>query len=262
MKEIRYQARLEKTEQISPDTYIVSFNCPELMGKFKAGQFMQIDCGGFLFRPFALMEEDLRENNFKIGVKAIGENTRRLVNFSPGTVLSVLAPLGNGFDLSGYNKVWAVGGGSGIFPLKAALKEAQALGQETALVCGFRSEAEAYPRSIFAEVSDLLIYSSDKGGLDFHGHAGACFSAFYKETDNPQKELILACGPLPLMKYIQKFAADKGLACQISLEENMACGLGLCSGCAVDVRNSSGEIERLRCCHEGPVFDAKDLILD
>lgn len=262
MKNISYQARLDQSEQISPDTYIISLYCPELIGKFKAGQFMEIDCGGFLYRPFALMEEDLCKNHLKIGVKAIGENTRRLVSFPIGTELTILGPLGKGFDLNAYDKVWAVGGGSGIFPLKMALQEAEQQGKDTCLVCGFRSEEEAFPRSLFAEVCDLLVYSSDRGGLDFHGHAGDCFSAFYKPSPNPQKEVILACGPIPLMKYLQGFAVERGIDCQISLEENMACGLGLCSGCAVDVKNSKGEIERLRCCHEGPVFNAKDLIFE
>lgn len=260
MKQLEHTIWLTGKDQLSKDSYVLKFAAEDLAGQFQPGQFLEVDCGGYIFRPFGLMFQDRKKGEIWLGVKVVGPSSLYLADLPLGQKVKVHAPLGRGFDLEAFAEVMAVGGGSGIFPLYELLQASRDLGKTTRLICGFRSEAEAYPRELFSPLADEIYFSSDQGGLDFTGHAGACLNQhFGKKTFHP-KTLLAACGPIPLLKCVRDFAQEKHLACQISLEENMACGLGLCAGCSVDVRAENGEIARVRCCFEGPVFEAASLV--
>ena len=260
MKQLAYTVTLTGKEQLSRDAFLLKFATEDLAGKFQPGQFLEVDCGGYIFRPFGLMAQNEDKGEIWLGVKVVGPSSLYLAELPLGQRVKVHAPLGRGFALGGFEEVIAVGGGSGIFPLYELLQAARKSGKTTQLVCGFRSEAEAYPRELFSPLADELYFSSDQGGLDFTGHAGACLEHYFGQREFSAQTLLVACGPLPLLKFVRDFAREKHLACQISLEENMACGLGLCAGCSVDVRTEQGEIARVRCCLEGPVFEASTLI--
>ncbi len=261
MKKIEYVGRVIENIPISQDTNILTFHIPELAGSFQAGQFMEIDCGGYILRPFGLMTQDPEKESIGVGVKIVGKSTSYLANLSLGQKVRILGPLGNGFRLDAFDTVLAVGGGSGIFPLYEAINSCNKKGISASLICGFRSEGEAFPRELFDALEVNVFFSSDQGGLDFHGHAGSCLSHFFPPEQLTKNTLVIACGPKPLLAYVKKYAEENKLSCQLSLEENMACGLGLCTGCVVDIINDQGELDRVRCCVEGPVFEASSLIL-
>lgn len=260
MKELAYTIYLKDKAQLSPDSYLLKFSSPELAGQFQPGQFLEVDCGGYIFRPFGLMAQDPDQGEICLGVKVVGPRSLYLTQLSLGQAVKVHAPLGQGFRLDGYEELIAVGGGSGIFPLYELLHACKQQGIQTYLICGFRSEREAYPRELFAPLESEVYFSSDQGGLDFTGHAGACLENFATGRSFSSKTLLAACGPMPLLKFVRDFARKKQVDCQLSLEENMACGLGLCAGCSVDVRAENGDIARVRCCLEGPVFDGRRLV--
>ncbi len=260
MKQLEHTIQLTGKNQLSKDAYLLKFSAEDLAGKFQPGQFLEVDCGGYIFRPFGLMAQDQEQGEIWLGVKVVGPSSLYLAELPLGQKVKVHAPLGQGFELEGFDEVIAVGGGSGIFPLYELLRVSQHFGKATRLVCGFRSEAEAYPRELFSPLTDELYFSSDQGGLDFTGHAGACLEQYFAHREFSAHTLLAACGPIPLLRYVRDFARVKHLVCQISLEENMACGLGLCAGCSVDVRTEQGEIARVRCCLEGPVFEAASLV--
>ncbi|MDO5015813.1 MAG: hypothetical protein Q4E09_02205 [Eubacteriales bacterium] len=257
LKEIEYHARLIIKRYVNPTTYILDFACAELAGRFQPGQFLEIDCGGYICRPFALMHQDEERGIIRVGVQIVGESSRRLAGLPLNSLVKLIGPLGNGFELAPYKRVIGIGGSSGIFPLYAALESVAEAGGETALICGFGSVEQAYPRETFEELPGPVYYSSDTGGLDFTGHAGACLEHYFGDLEQDPDLLLLACGPRPLLAYVQKFAADRQIDCQLSLETYMGCGLGLCTGCAVDVLGKDGHLERLRCCVDGPCFDSK-----
>ncbi|MDO5033269.1 MAG: FAD-binding oxidoreductase [Eubacteriales bacterium] len=260
MRQLTHTLELKAKEVLSPDSYLLKFKAGDLAGQFTPGQFLEADCGGYIFRPFGLMHQDPVAGELWLGVKVVGESSRFLVELPLGAKVEVHAPLGRGFQVANFQEILAVGGGSGIFPLYEVLKTSAQEGKSTHLVCGFRSEAEAYPRQLFSTWAQELYFSSDQGGLDFTGHAGACLDHFFAERTFRPQTLLIACGPLPLLRYVRDFAQARNLACQLSLEENMACGLGLCAGCSIDIRNEKGELDRVRCCVEGPVFPGNQVV--
>ncbi len=261
MKKIEFVGTLIENTPISQDTNILTLHIPELAGAFQAGQFMEIDCGGYILRPFGLMSQDSVKGSINVGVKIVGKSSGYLASLSLGQKVRILGPLGNGFCLDSFDTVIAVGGGSGIFPLYEAINRCNKKGIDASLICGFRSEEEAFPRGLFEALDVNVFFSSDHGGLDFHGHAGSCLKHFFPPEQLKKNTLLIACGPKPLLAYVKKYAEENKLSCQLSLEENMACGLGLCTGCVVDIINDQGELDRVRCCVDGPVFEASRLIL-
>ena len=122
---------------------------------------------------------------------------------------------------------------------------------------GFRNKELVTLESEFEEVSKKLVVTTDDGSYKEKGYA----IDFLKEDCNKEKpDIIFACGPLPMLKAVQEFAKKEKIECQMSLEERMGCGIGACVGCAVKViRNGEEKYEYV--CKNGPVFNAKDVII-
>src|SRR3989304_309354 len=106
---------------------------------------------------------------------------------------------------------------------------------------------------------DEIRISTDDGSQGYHG---AVVDLFRKDLPfyNPDDARIYACGPVPMLKELSKILAGKGILCQVSMEERMACGLGACLGCAVSLRGSDGKITYKRGGKDGPVFNIQDVV--
>lgn len=145
------------------------------------------------------------------------------------------------------------GGGIGVFPLyelaKNAIKNATV---NTYL--GFRDKEAVLLEEEFEKVSNKLVITTDDGSYKINGFA---INELKKDLETEKIDAIFACGPLPLLKAVQNLAKEKNIPCQISLEEKMGCGLGVCLGCAVEV--VSGGYEHV--CKQGPVFDSNKVII-
>ena len=262
MQKTEYLAELKQSYQLSSDTVRLDFFVTELAGMFQPGQFLEIETNGLLKRPFACMYQDPENDIISIGVKIVGDKSRYLSELAIGSKLKLFAPLGHGFRLKNSKKLIAVGGGSGIFALTEACRQTAAKGGEVYFFCGFRNENDAYDKELL-EIDQCHYYrSSDMGGLDYHGNAvEAMRNILNRDKISLDDALLIGCGPKGMLRACKEFAAENNLSCQLSLEENMACGLGYCLGCAVDIIDENGKNTRVRCCVEGPVFDAEKLIL-
>lgn len=260
MQKIEHELKLIHKERMAPDTVRLDFFAPEAAALGEPGQFFELETSGLLRRPFGLMHRDPQKGLLSFGIKIVGPQSRWLSALETGSCIKAHGPLGHGFPLSGVKHLVAVGGGSGIFPLCEAVKTVTAQGGSADLICGFRSEEDAYPKAYFEQFGCRCFFSSDRGGLDFHGHAGLALEAFLQKHPCPKDSLLIACGPKPLLKFCRDFALRHELQCRVSLEERMACGLGICLGCAVDVKDGQDGVKRVRCCVEGPVFDAEELV--
>ena len=145
------------------------------------------------------------------------------------------------------------GGGIGVFPLYELAKQARKTAKVNTYL-GFRNVDAVVLEEEFKNISDKLIITTDDGSYKIHGFA---INELKKDIENEKIDAIFACGPLPLLKAVQSLAKDKNIPCQISLEEKMGCGLGVCLGCAVEV--TSGGYEHV--CKQGPVFDSSKVII-
>ena len=219
------------------------------MQKVAPGQFVEVlvegEPGVMLRRPISVHDVDEAAGTMSLLIQVVGKGTRRLSQLAVGDRLNVVYPLGHGFstELPASSKALLVGGGAGIAPLLHLSKVLKASGVDNTILLGGRTESLIPVRDEFLPFGNLCL-ATDDGSL---GHKGLVVShpAFEQSYD-----MIYTCGPTPMMKAVARSAAERGIRCEVSLENMMACGVGACLCCVTDTDQGH------RCvCKEGPVFD-------
>lgn len=248
--------RLIDKHQVGPNTWWFQLECGRMIEKtFRApGQFVHIKCGHsrLLRRPIsvAACQDDVPEGGLSIVFEVRGQGTDWLARREIGDKLDVLGLLGNGFSMDPGGRYLLAGGGIGVPPLYGC---AQYTGGKAVAVLGFRAAERAILLPQFAEAcQDVRLYTDD-GSLGVKGHvADGVRAVLEKDKDFTA---VLACGPKVMLRGVAAAAAEYGLPCQVSMEERMACGVGACLGCAVQM--AGGSMKHV--CKDGPVFNAQEV---
>lgn len=254
--------KLIKKEELIKDIFKFSVEAPEIVKEAKPGNFVEIriseNTEPFLRRPISIYNLDKENGILEFIFQVKGKGTQILSKKKIGEEIDIIGPLGFGtFKYDGYKNIAIIGGGIGIFPLYELAKSAKNQNIEVNTYLGFRNKELVVLEKEFNEVSDKLTITTDDGSYAKNGFA---INYLIKDLEENKVDCIYACGPLPMLKAVQKFAIDTGISCQISLEEKMGCGLGACLGCAVKTSKSSkGNPEYWHVCKAGPVFQAKDV---
>lgn len=224
--------------------------------KFMPGQFIHILCGDkMLRRPISICDIDEDNKLIRILYEVKGEGTSWLSQADSGDELDVIGPLGNGFPIeNNYEKVMLIGGGIGTPPLLYAGKF---YGKKSEALLGFRGVSNAVLIEEFKQTCSQTLIATDDGTL---GKKGFVTDLLLKRLEESTPEAIFTCGPTVMMSAVSKIAADRGIKCYASLEERMACGIGACLGCAVEVKRGN-KINYLHVCKDGPVFDAEEVFV-
>ena len=248
-----YIATIVKNEKIAENIHSVTFALEE-EAKIRAGQFGNISVGGtnLLRRPIAICKVEGKQVTFCYQIK--GEGTQKLKMMEAGTKLNVLLPLGNGFFVAEKEqKVALVGGGVGVFPLISVLREYGATKEISAYI-GYRNKEAVCGVEEF-EKADKFVAVTDDGSYGDKMNAVQAFEVDLKKGNRP--DVVLACGPTPMLRALKGLVERENLNCYVSLEERMGCGIGACLVCVCDLTNG----EHARVCKDGPVFNAKDVVL-
>lgn len=233
---------IERNEAIATRTYRMVLR-GETEG-IRPGQFVEIAITGcYLRRPISVC--DIEGDTMTLIYKTVGQGTALMAQMKPGETLDILTGLGNGYDLSqAEEEVLLVGGGVGVPPLVYAAKELLRAGKKVHVVMGFNSRSEVFAeKELKAMGCQVDIYTMDGS----YGTRGVVTDLL--GTNEP---FYYACGPLPMLKALVGKVGTKG---QVSMEERMGCGVGICVGCSIETKNG---IKRV--CKEGPVFNADELI--
>lgn len=249
-----FDCKIINKRYFSKDQFIFDLESEEIAVGCKPGQFVNVQCDSLLKRPISICGVDRAKGIFQIAIRVKGSGTAYLEKRQIGESLSILGPLGNGFDLSNTRTCVAVGGGIGIFPLLFLLQEAKLCGIRTISVCGFRSKADSFCIDEIASLSDEVVFASDCGDMDVCGNAIDALRGV-----DLNDATIFTCGPAIMMQSASQFAEAKGIDCQVSLEQRMGCGTGVCLVCACKIK-AGDDYEYKRCCNDGPVFDAKEVV--
>lgn len=214
------------------------------------GQFVNIEIPGnsnvFLRRPFSVYDADDKENTLSFLVKIAGRGTEILSKVREGETLNLVYPLGKGFTMPGKDqRVMMVGGGSGVAPLFFLARRAAIPAENLHLLLGAKSSTEhVFPGSTanFA----TFHYVTEDGTL---GEKGMVTDhSMFREINRFDR--IYACGPLPMMKAVASVASREKTACEVSLENLMACGFGVCLCCVEPTVKGNACV-----CTDGPVFN-------
>ncbi len=250
-----YIATIVRNERIAENVYAVTFALEE-EPKVRAGQFGNISVGGthLLRRPIAICKVERNQVTFCYQIK--GEGTQKLKTMGAGTSLNVLLPLGNGFFVEeNEKKIALVGGGVGVFPLISVLREyGKDESKQISAYIGYRNEGAVCGVDEF-EKADKFVGVTDDGSFGEKMNAVQAFEADLKAGNRP--DVVLACGPTPMLRALKTLVEKENLNCFVSLEERMGCGIGACLVCVCDLTNG----QRARVCKDGPVFNAKDVVL-
>ncbi|MBR3003158.1 MAG: dihydroorotate dehydrogenase electron transfer subunit [Clostridia bacterium] len=256
---VNIRAKLIEKEELIPGIFKYAVEAKEIVETAKPGHFIEIrvndDIEPFLRRPISIhnMERESGKLEFIFQVK--GKGTKILSQKNIGDLIDIIGPLGYGtFDYSKYNNLAIIGGGIGVFPLYELAKNAKKKGKNVNTYLGFRNKDLVVLEEEFKNVSTSLILTTDDGSYNQKGFA----IDFLKQDIQAGKiDSIYACGPLPMLKAVRNLAIEKNIPCQISLEEKMGCGLGVCLGCAVKTAESpKDKPQYVHVCKAGPVFDA------
>ena len=166
-----------------------------------------------------------------------------------GDVIPIIGPLGNGFPMERAEgkRVFLIGGGIGVPPILELAKQLNC--EKKQIVVGYRNK-ETFLRNEFEQNGELYI-STEDGSTGTRGNVMDAIRENGLEAD-----VIYACGPTPMLRALQAYAAENGIECYLSLEERMACGIGACLACVCRTKekDSHSNVNNKRICKDGPVF--------
>ena len=247
------QALVISQEEIAKDIFSMWIKT-ESAQTAKPGQFISMytnDGSKLLPRPISICEIDRENEMLRLVYRVTGENTgtELFSKLKKGDYIPVIGPLGNGFpfEKAKGKKVFLMGGGIGVPPILELAKQTEC--EKKQIVVGYR-DAETFLSKEFAENGELYI-STEDGSVGTKGNVMDAIRENALEAD-----IIYACGPMPMLRALKKFAEEKDIECYISLEERMACGIGACLGCVCKTKkvDHHSHVNNTRICTEGPVF--------
>lgn len=247
--------KVVSVEHINDKYVLIKLTQDEALPEVLPGQFVEVRVDGspttFLRRPISVNFVDYDTNQLWLLVAAIGDGTRRLACLQSGDVLNCMYPLGNSFTMpaSKDENVLLVGGGVGVAPLLYMGKKLNDMGCKPVFLLGARSSKDLLMLDEFEKYGRVCVTTED-------GTAGERgFVTNHSVLREIRFDRISTCGPKPMMVAVAKYAKSKGIECEVSLENKMACGVGACL-CCVE-KTDEGNV----CvCKEGPVMNINKLL--
>ena len=243
-------------EYLSQDVCSMWLQAGDMALEAGPGQFLSVygrDGSRLLPRPVSICEIDKNLGRIRIVYRTVGSGTREMALWKEGDLVEILGPLGNGFpDVSEDRTAFLIGGGIGIPPM---LELARSLKCRKKVILGYRDEL--FLNEEFEPYGDVFIATEDGS----RGTRGNVLDAVREH--GLKGDVIMACGPAPMLKALKAYAAEQGMECYLSLEERMACGVGACLACVCRTKevDSHSNVHNRRICKDGPVFRAEEVEL-
>lgn len=258
-------------EHVGDNFKRMTLDAPEIAQTCVPGQFVHVLCADpknsndpLLRRPFSIHDADADTGRISILYEVRGRGTALLGDRLQGEEINIIGPLGKGFSLPEDDELPIfVSGGIGAAPLYfLACRIVKEFGFEC--IMGARTAKTLVCNEEFKKLShsqDGNLVCTNDGTL---GTQALVTELLIKRLDSlgtGVSPIIYACGPTPMLKAVSKIAVERGIRCQISTEAKMACGVGACMGCVIKVKDGDST-KYVRCCKEGPVFNADEIIWD
>jgi dihydroorotate dehydrogenase electron transfer subunit len=270
---------LEQTVQIvsnerDTDSYFrLVLRAPQIAPLIQPGQFAHVRIlplkDALLRRPFSIFQ--VTDDTFSILYKTVGKGTDALATMRAGEEVSVIAPLGHGFTVPKHDGEFPmlVAGGYGM---AAMYLLAQRSPQKGIVFVGGRRRVDILCEKEFAALGWDMRVTTEDGS---HGEKGLVTQPLLAELRTPHFALrtfkLFACGPTPMLKAVGKIAEDFNVPAELSMDEHMCCGVGVCLTCVIPVKAGDGPRraeaherdggwEYQRICTDGPVFDSRRIV--
>lgn len=234
---------------------------PEIAEVARPGQFVALAIGGttsgaLLRRAFSISATTTPigpgPGRVQIVVAPHGVGSTWLTQRGVGDRVDVIGPLGRPFPLPTASVPCVlVGGGYGSAPLFWLADALRERGCTSAMVLGAASRERLYGVTRAQKAGGQVVLTTDDGSLGVKGWVSDVLGDLITKTG---AGVVYACGPMGMLKAVSEIAADKGVVAQVTVEESMACGVGVCMTCVLPVVGKDGATRMLRSCVEGPTF--------
>ncbi|WP_310600664.1 dihydroorotate dehydrogenase electron transfer subunit [Desulfobulbus sp.] len=254
MPEYQENSIIDSIDRLAESFYRLSLRAPRIASAARPGQFVMVSCGPFLDpllrRPFSIHRCN-GSDTLQLLIRVVGRGTELLARCRPGQNLNLIGPLGHGFNPpAAKTPICLIGGGIGIAPLLFWAERLEPPERCTVLLGSRTGEELIQLAAGFRDLGCRVEIATDDGSLGHHGLVTDLLAAHLPATAKAY-----ACGPMPMMAAVAQICRDAKVACEVSLEAHMACGLGACLGCTV---HGTGN-RYLHVCKNGPVVNAEEV---
>ena len=248
------EARVVGQRILNATTKQIDLIAPQIAAEAVPGQFVNVQVSNrtapLLRRPLGIACVDKKYGAVSLIYRIVGDATKILADACSGDRLSLVGPLGHGFDLSAKHPL-LVGGGTGLAPFWYLAQSMVDEGIRPDVLMGGRTADDLFWKDMYLDLVERMGLTTDDGSL---GTPGTVMAELPLMLRRLHYDCVYVCGPVPMMKAVSAAVLEKGIKCQVSLEKYMGCGLGACLSCSCQ-----GVGRRLKVCQDGPVFWAEEV---
>ena len=236
---------IKNIKEINKNVYSIEFYSSTL-NNIEPGEYVSILCDGLtLRRPFSVA--DFKNNLTTVLFKKRGKGTEFISNLKIDDKIEFSAPLGNIFKIEN-KKALLIGAGIGVAPLFYLNKKLKEIGAKIYFAAGFLNKEDI--------LGEFDFVSTDDGT---NGNKGSICDYLEQIINEFKPEKIVSCAPYPVLKFIAKIAQKHTIECEVAMEKIMACTIGVCRGCVIQVKTGNKIINKT-VCKDGPVFNASEVL--
>jgi dihydroorotate dehydrogenase electron transfer subunit len=251
-----------KNEKLNKNHFLLELQSETKLPEIFPGQFAEVEIlkskNTFLRRPLSIHDVDYNKNTITFFVRIAGEGTEKLSEYGICDSVSVVYPLGKGFNHTDEKNALLIGGGCGVAPLLYFAKIIKAKGITPDILMGGRTKNDILRYEEYTKYGNVHVTTEDDSFVSYSEKTDSCGEKGYVTNHSilqkKKFDKIYVCGPEGMMKAVGKFAYENKIECEVSLENMMACGIGACLCCITDTKKG-----RKCVCTEGPVFNIKNL---
>ncbi len=249
--------------EIAHNMYRITIESDVIARGSQPGQFVQLRINEgidpLLRRPFSIHRVHRDKKTLDLFYKVVGHGTDLMRSFKKGNTVDLLGPLGKGFVIDrNFQQAIVVAGGMGSAPMFFLIDELLCAGKKVTLYWGVKNKDEIYCIPEFKKANVEVCVTTEDGSMGHKGIITDLFESSIHIHKNKDSIRGFICGPKGMIRAMQKIAEKTGYLWQVSLEERMACGMGVCMGCSVKMKNGTNKMV----CSDGPVFDLSEVLFD